>query len=139
MFEEDARLPIFAGAFLWTLSGLIVLIGIFYLRVLDETITQDHFEITIGWFGANILGILIAWRLYTENSYGGSMKSGDDNGDSAVAFVAGLSLALYALLATWLFLAETPNSVIIFGMSAAAMSFIGISLISNYWGSDSPY
>ena len=135
MFEDDTRIPIFTGAFLLMTSLLIVIIGIFYLKGFDDTITRDHFEISIGWLSAIALGLLIAWRFYTENNFGSSMSDGE--GDSVVAFVAGLSVALYALMATWLSLAETPGLVIAFGLISSALVFIGIALIFNYLGASS--
>ena len=130
MFEDDTRIPIFTGAFFLMTSLLIVIIGVFYLKNFDNAITNDHFEISIGWFGAILLGLLIAWRFYSENNYNSSIRDGD--GDSGVAFVAGLSLALYALMATWLTLAETPGLVTAFGLLSSALVFIGIALIFNY-------
>ncbi|MHA2366939.1 MAG: hypothetical protein ACXAC7_23505 [Candidatus Hodarchaeales archaeon] len=140
MFEDDARIPIFTGGFLWGLSFLVAIIGMFFLKAVDPNnpdFESDHLEIIIGVIGANVLGLMIAFRFYSESTYGG--MSSDTEGDSAVAFVAGLAIALYALLATWLYLADTPVIVITFGMSAAAMAFIGIVLVFFYWGSSSPY
>lgn len=139
MVEEDNRIPIFVGAFLFGMSILVVLIGMFFLGGFDDTLPEKNYlEISFGWVGAVVFAGAIAFKMYSDKTQGlgGSSVMGDE-GDSAISFVTGLSVALYALLAAWLYFSDTPELVLAFGLGGAAMAFVGIIVIVWAWSPDS--
>ncbi|OLS16514.1 MAG: hypothetical protein HeimC3_54570 [Candidatus Heimdallarchaeota archaeon LC_3] len=124
---------VFLGGFGWVLSTFLVLIGVFYLKDLVVDITKDHFEITIGFLGANILAFVIAAKQFTAGSYSYGM---DSDGDSLISTVSGLSLAGFVCLIVWLLLSETPILVLTVGIISSVIAFFGIVLIGKYWNAE---
>ena len=124
---------VFLGGFGWVLSAFLILVGVFYLKDLVTEITSDHFEITIGFIGANILAFVIAAKQFTTGSYS---YNTDSDGDSLIATISGLSLAGFVCLIVWLLLSETPILVLSLGIISSVIAFFGIIIIGKFWNAD---
>ncbi|MFW9929972.1 MAG: hypothetical protein ACFFD1_11320, partial [Candidatus Thorarchaeota archaeon] len=97
---------VFVGGFSWAISLFLIIIGIFYLQTIDSNNVQgDHYEIFIGFIGANILSAVIAIKQFTSGSY--SYSTGSDD-ESLISTVAGFSLGGFICLIVWLLLSDTP-------------------------------
>lgn len=107
----------------------------FFMKQFDPTNVKksNYLESSLGWIGATIIGGGIALRNYMNSSGGAGLGyGGDDEGDSYVWFVTGVSFSLYALLATWLFIIDIPLSVMYLSLLASACSFIGLIMVSYF-------
>ena len=140
---ENNRVMVFIGSFLFGMSVVLIILAMFFVKQIDTSIpknSRDYLEVILGWVGATIIGGGIALKHYMDVSGGGGFSSygggNDDAGDSAVAFVTGLSLALYALLATWLWIIGVPNSVFALCLLSSACSFLGLIIVSYFSGQE---
>ena len=130
---ENNRLLVFIGSFFFGFSIVLIILAMFFMKELDSTITKDYLEVILGWIGATIIGGGIALKYYMDSSNGAGMGyGGEDTGDSAVSFVTGVSFALYALLATWLWIIAVPYSVLALCLISSGFSFIGLIMISYF-------
>ena len=136
---ENNRVLVFIGAFLFGFSiVLIVLASLFVHQIDSSTVGKTsgtYFEAFLGWIGATIIGGGIALKYYMDNSGSGGMgygMGGEEDGDSAVAFVFGLSIALFALLATWLWIIGVPYSVLALTLLSSGCSFVGLVMIAYF-------
>lgn len=130
---ENNKILVFIGAFLFGFSVVIILIAMFFTKQLDTTITKDYPETILGWLGATIIGGGIALKNYMDVNNGiGYNTSGDDEGDSLVAFVFGISIALFALLGSWLVITGVPTYATVLCLVASALAFIGLLMVSYF-------
>jgi hypothetical protein len=125
---------VFSGGFSWMISAFLVLIGVFYLKDLVPEVIGEHFEIFIGFLGANILAFIIAFKEFNSGSYSLSM---DSDSDPLISAIAGLSLAGLINLIVWLYLSETPIIVLTFGVASSFLAFFGIVFVGKFWHSES--
>jgi hypothetical protein len=128
------RFLLFLGGFGWMISAFLALIGMFYLKELIPEITKDHFEIFIGFIGANVLAFIIAFKQFSSGSYSYSMDSEDD---PLISAVSGIALAGLICLIVWLYLSETPIIVLTVGVISSLLAFFGIIFVGRYWHSES--
>ena len=132
-----SRYMVAVGAFSWAISVFLVVIGVFYLKDLGIAgITSDHFEIFVGFIGANILGFIIGAKLFSE----GSLSYGiEDEADSLISTVSGFSLSAFLSLIILLYLSGSPVVVITISVISIVLTFVGIVLVGRYWNAESAY
>jgi len=135
--KNMSRSLIFLGGFSWAASAFLILLGIFYLRLVDSTVIGDKYEILIGWLGANILGGVIAAREFTSGS--SSYSGGSDEGDSLISAVLGFSLSFLVSLIVWFYLSKTPNLVLAVGITSSLLAFAGLAFVGKFWESSPGY
>ena len=125
------RVFVFIGSFIFGLSIILIILGMLFAKDFLPDVQNDHYEIFLGWFGATVIAGGMALKMYMDGSSGYGNQDGQ-GGDSVVSFVSGLSLTLYALLATWLWIIEVPPVVLGICLISSAMSFIGIIMIAYF-------
>lgn len=125
---------VFLGGFGWMVSAFLMLIGMFYLKEIIDDIVEDHYEIFIGFLGANILAFVIAFKQFSAGSYSYGTDSDDD---PLISAVSGLALAGLICLIVWLYLSETPLIVLSIGVVSSLLAFFGIIFVGKFWHSDS--
>jgi hypothetical protein len=130
-----AKKYVFIGGFFWAISTFLLIIGIFLLQQYDETVTSNHYEILIGYIGANILSLLIAGKEFSASS----SYSTYEGGDSFISAISGFSLAGFIDVLIWLFLASSPVSVLTIGLLSSVLAFAGIILVGKFWNADLGY
>ena len=128
---ENNKFLVFVGSFLFGFSIIVIILAMFFVKELDSSIKYDYIEVFLGWIGATIIASGIALKNYMNTS-GGMGYSSESAGDSAVSFTTGLSFALYALLATWLWIINVPYLVLLLCLSSSALSFIGLIMVSYF-------
>lgn len=137
---ENNKLFVFIGAFLFGFSIILIILAVFFADKIDINAVQSTYpDALIGWFGATIVGGGIALRMYMNSSgsgYGMSGVGSDAEGDSVVAFVAGVAVALFALLATWYVIIQIPGTILALTLVATVCSFIGL-VMASYFGTQS--
>lgn len=126
----ENRVFVFIGSFLFGFSIIFIILGMFFVKEIDSSVKRDYIEVLLGWLGATVIGGGLALKNYIDQSEG--MGYADDSGDSAASFVTGLSLALYGLLGTWLWIINVPETILIICLLSSAMSFIGIIMVSYF-------
>lgn len=126
----ENRVFVFIGSFLFGFSIIFIILGMFFVKEIDSSVKRDYIEVLLGWLGATVIGGGLALKNYIDQSEG--MGYDDDSGDSAASFVTGLSLALYGLLGTWLWIINVPETILIICLLSSAMSFIGIIMVSYF-------
>ncbi len=130
---ENNKILVFIGAFLFGFSIVLILIAMFFTKQLSSNITSDYPETILGWLGASIIGGGIALKNYMDANNGmGYGKSGDDEGDSMVSFTFGISIALFALLATWLYITDVSIYALVICLVSSAFAFIGLIMVSYF-------
>ena len=129
-----AKYLVFLGGFGWMISAFLMLIGMFYLKEIITEIIDDHYEIFIGFIGANLLAVVIAFRQFSAGSYSYGTDSEDD---PLISAVAGLALSGLICLMVWLYLSETPLLVLSIGVISSLLAFFGIIFVGKFWHSDS--
>lgn len=126
----DSKAFVFLGSFIFGLSIIFIILAMLFGQAFDPKIKESHFEVFLGWLGATIISGGMALKMYLDSdaSYGGEESAGD----STISFVSGLSLTLYALLATWLYIIEVPTLLLTLTLLSSAMSFVGIIMVSYF-------
>lgn len=104
----------------------------FFVNEIDTTVKGDYLEVILGWIGATIIASGIALKNYMNSSGGMGYGGTEAVGDSAVSLVTGISIALYALLATWLWIINVPYTVLILCLVSSAFSFLGLIIVSYF-------
>ena len=133
---ENNKLLVFIGAFLFTFSIILIILAVLFAKQIDKsiTVTQNTYpEALIGWFGATIVGGGIALRMYMNSSGGSGYGMGSDEaGDSVVSFVGGLSIALFALVATWLVIVKVPTTITAISLVSTVFAFVGLVMVAYF-------
>lgn len=124
---------VFLGAFLFGFSIVLIIVAMFFTKELEQGITVDYPETILGWIGASLIGGIIALKNYMNSSGGGYGMGGyEDSGDSIISFVVGVSIALYALLATWLYIINVGTYALVICLASSACAFLGLVAISYF-------
>ena len=131
---ENNKVLVFIGAFLFGMSIVLIILSMFFVKQFDANAEQNtYFETFLGWLGATIIGGGLALKNYMNSSQGmGYGMGGEEVGDSTVSFVTGLSFALYALLATWLYIINVNMASLVICLISSACSFIGLIMVSYF-------
>ena len=129
---ENSRVMVCIGAFLFGFSIVLIIVAMFFTKELEAGITADYPETILGWIGATVIGGIIAMKNYMNSSGGGYGMGGQEEGDSIVSFVVGLSLALYALLGTWLYIINVGTYALAICLLSSACAFLGLIAVSYF-------
>ena len=131
---ENNKVLVFIGAFLFGFSIALIILSMLFVRQLDPNSQQrNYFETFLGWLGATVIGGGLALKNYMDSSSGmGYGMGGEEVGDSTASFVTGVSFALYALLATWLYIINVNMTALIICLLSSACSFVGLIMVSYF-------
>ena len=131
---ENNKVLVFIGAFLFGISIVLIILAMFFVKQFDpNALSNTELETFLGWIGATIIGGGLALKNYMNSSSGmGYGMGGEEVGDSTVSFVTGVSFALYALLATWLYIINVNMASLLICLLSSACSFIGLIMVSYF-------